>query len=113
MDRRSRRLHPVAASILGVIQSLVRSVQERGRSRAMIRKGRDPQRNGDGAESVIFVLQLQLLYRFANGLRALSRDLHGCLRQEHREFLPADAASDIALPNESLQQEPHAPEDYV
>src|SRR6267378_6960427 len=111
--RRSCRLHPVAAPILGVVQSLVSSVQERGRSRAMVRKSRDPQRNGDGGESVFLVFQLQLLHRSAYILRALSRDLHGCLRQEHREFFSADAARDVALAHKSLQQKTHAPQNYV
>src|SRR6266516_1402619 len=111
--RCSSRRHPVAASRLGVIQRLVRSADERVRSRAMLRKGCDTERNGDGAQIVAVVLQLQLGYSSADVLGALCGDLHRCFREEQRELLPPDAARDIALANVPLQQETHAPQDNV
>src|SRR5882672_4141324 len=112
-DRRSCRRHPVAAPRLGVIQRLVRGADERVRSRAMLRKGCDAQRNSDRAQIVAVVLQPQLVYSAADVLGALRCDLHGRLREEQREFFPTDATRDIALANVSLQQETHAPQDDV
>src|SRR5882672_2354977 len=112
-DRRSCRRHPVAAPGLGVIQRLVRGADERVRSRAMLRKGCDAERNSDGAQTMAVVLQPQIVHSPADILGALRRDLHRCLREEQREFFPADAARDIALANVSLQQETYAPQDDV
>src|SRR6266705_562878 len=99
--------------MFGVVQHLVRGADERVRRRAVVRKSRHPQRDGDGAEVLILVLERQFIDRLADVFRALRGDLQGSLGKKHREFLSADATRDIALANIGLQYEAEASQHHV